>query len=88
MEQGVLVKLAPGQLLLPDRDRGQGLVAAGREPGRFGGQPGLARAEAAQAEGGAQGRGAGLAGEIAARFVGEQGRAMAGSGGAAIGKGL
>ena len=76
MEQGLLVELAPAELLLPHRDRGQGLVAAGGEAGHGRGGPGLAGAEGAEAQGGREGRGAGFPRQVAPFVVAGQGRAI------------
>jgi hypothetical protein len=64
MEQGVLVELPPGQLLLPDPDGVEGFLAAGALAGLPGRGPGLARAEGAEGQGRAQRRGARPAGKL------------------------
>ncbi|MFN6340757.1 MAG: FAD-binding domain-containing protein, partial [Cyanobacteriota bacterium] len=57
---GRRINRPPGELRFPPRNRLQGLCAAGQLSGPLGGRPGLAGAEGAKFQGGAQGRGASL----------------------------
>jgi len=87
MEQRLLIKLAPGQLLLPHPNRGERLLSAAEGhrhlASLLGRRPGLARAEGAEFQRRTQARGAGLTRHVAPWFVAEQ-RNAAPSAGLAI----
>ena len=72
MEQGLLIKLPPGQFLLPNTDCLQRLLPPRHAAGLLGRGPGLPGAEGAERQGGAEGGGAGLGGKIAPGLIAEQ----------------